>query len=218
MSCGCSSNCGCDKATCSGSGGASPCAHCGGASVTADLSPPLGKPGGPCSVVDRIIRRVRDQKLQKGLVDEVQQGEDLSNAEASKVYPVESEPGVGPVHRIIITSHGQYRMDLRGITVEDVQRALLSFLKQLADWKALKSRAYDSFAAKLEHEEVEWVDPRSKLKIVFRQESPGTFRLITTFWRGQHDPPSPKGTCVIPRKSNMPTALQLRVIARFQTA
>ncbi len=188
-----------------------------GSVVVADLNPPLGKPGGPCQVVDRILKRVVDERLQKGLVNEVQQGEDLSNAEASKVYPIEAEPGVGPIHRIVITSHGQYRMDLRGITVDDVQAALASFVKQLAFWKALKSRAYDTFAGQLERQEnVEWVDPRSKLKIVFVQVSPGTVRLITTFWRGQQASPPPRGTCISPRKTSMSTELVLRVAARFQ--
>ena len=186
--------------------------------ITADLNPPLGKPGGPCQVVDRIVKRVKDKHLQKGLVNEVQHGDDLSNAEASKVYPVEAEPGVGPIHRITITSHGQYRMDLRGITVEDVQGALASFLKQLATWKALKSPAYDTFGARLEgREHVEWVDPRSKLKIIFAQEAPGTVHLITTFWKGNVSPIAPpKGGCPVPRKEAMISDLVLRVAARFQ--
>jgi len=184
--------------------------------VTADLNPPLGKPGGPCQVVDRIVKRVRDERLQKGLVNEVQKGEDLSNAEASKVYPIEAEPGVGPIHKIVITSHGQYRMDLREITVDDVRGALASFVKQLENWRALKSPAYDTFMGRLEGKEhVEWVDPRSKLKVVFAQESPGTVRLITTFWRGQQSAPPPKGTCKIPGKAAM-DPLVLRVAARFQ--
>lgn len=207
---------GCPHCESSPDGTVAPCArHASG--PIADLSPPLGDPGGPCHVVERIVRRVRDPQLQKDLAEDVEKGVDLSNSEAAKVYKLDAEPGVGPIQQIKITAHGQYRMDLRGITVADVRQAIASFVKQLADWKALKNRAYDTYAKQLEGgENVEWVDPRSKLKVVFAKESEGIVRLITTFWRNQTNPPPT--VCKIPRKAGMDTILALRVAARYQVS
>lgn len=163
--------------------------------VVADLNPPLGKPGGPCQVVNRIEDKIPSLQLKQDLIQEVQEGQDLSNQEASKIYRLNREPGVGPVQSIEITSHGQYRMDLRRITVDHVRGALASFLQHMDRVKALNPKGYETLTKDLASgEEITWVDPRSKLKVVFRGAGWGSVRLITTYWKGRPDPAAP-GTC-----------------------
>ena len=161
--------------------------------LQADLSPPLGKPGGPCQVVQRIDKQVQNQGLKHDMIEEVEKGTDLSNQEASKVYPVGREPGVGPIRQVQITSHGQYRMDLRSIKVEDVRACLADFLKQMEEWKKAGNRAYENMGHSLEiGQKIEWTDRKTKLKIVFESIGGGTVTLISTFWKGRPDPVPPK--------------------------
>ena len=117
-----------------------------------DLHPPLGNPGGPCQVIERIERNIRSPRLKDDLVEDVNTGEDLSNQDTSKVYPILHEHGVGSIKQVEITSHGQYRMDLRGITVEDVRHAIGSLLQQMGEWRVKKNPAYErmSTARKLD--------------------------------------------------------------------
>lgn len=167
---------------------------------TADLHPPLGKPGGPCQVIQRIEKNVHSPALKGDLVEDVNHGQDLTNQDASKVYPILREHGVGPIKQVQITSHGQYRMDLRGITVDDVRRAIGSFLQQMGEWKVKKNPAYERMGQMLERgEKLEWVDPKSSLKIVLAPSGGGTATLISTFWKGRPDPPPPQGACALPR-------------------
>lgn len=164
---------------------------------TSDLQPPLGKPGGPCQV----IRRVEEQappRLQPGLIRTLEHGDDLSNAEASKVYPLDREPGVGIFRQLQVTSHAQYRMDLRGVRVDDVRGAIGNFLNQVGLWQRSGSpaatRMMDQVAS---GEKVEWVDQKTRLKVVFNQSSPGVANLVTCFWKGQPDPGPPSGSCTL---------------------
>ena len=174
----------------------------------ADLNPPLGKPGGPCYVVQRIDKQVQNPKLRDDLIDEVESGEDLSNAEASKVYGLDKEPGVGLLESILITAHGQYRMDLRGITVDDVRFALGSFAKQMDDWQKLKSPAYQRMLDLMQRgEKIEWTG-KNRLKVIF-EVAGTTARLVTTYWKGAGDPPPPRTECPLPKRAAE------RVVARF---
>jgi hypothetical protein len=181
----------------------------------ADLHPPLGKPGGPCQVVERIEHEVHNPRMQHDLVEEVEDGQDLTNQEASKIYHLDREPGVGPIRAIQITSHGQYRMDLRQITVDDVRAAIASLLKQMEQWKALKSPAYENMGNTIERgEQIAWVDPRSKLKIVFQHIGSGTIVLITTYWKGVgSNHPSPQQCTPHQRLSS--ASMSSRIVARF---
>ena len=174
---------------------------------TADLSPPLGKPGGPCQVVQRIDKTVKSPGLRTNLIDEVEHGQDLSNQDASKVYTVGREPGVGPIKQVQITSHGQYRMDLRSIRVDDVRACLADFLKQMEDWKRTGSRAYENMGKMLDDgQKIEWTDRKTRLKVVFQALGGGTVALISTFWKGVGDPAPPK---------SCPGVKAATVVARF---
>lgn len=165
---------------------------------TSDLSPPLGKPGGPCQVIRRIEDQVRQPGLKRELVEDVQQGESLSNAEAAKVYPLSREQGSGLWKQIRITSHAQYRMDLRSVTVDDLRTALGTLSAQLVAWQKAGNPAGDRLLAMIRGDEtVEWTDARTKLKIVFHEGEPGVINLVTCFWKGRPDPLPPGGTCKI---------------------
>jgi hypothetical protein len=97
----------------------------------ADLYPPLGKPSGPCKVVDRIYQRVRSTAEQQDLVNTVEGNRDLSKAQAITVYKeFDKNPAASPFRQFGISPHAQYRMDLRGISVAQVQ----GLAAKLAQW------------------------------------------------------------------------------------
>jgi hypothetical protein len=157
----------------------------------ADLSPPLGKPGGPCQVVNRIEDKIPNEQLRQDLIQDVQKGQDLSNQEASKIYRVNREPGVGAIEEIEITSHGQYRMDLRKITVDDVRRGLGSFLDHLDRLKALNPKGLENTLRGLNGgEKMVWINPRTKLVVVFQKSGPSKVTMVTSYWKGRPDPGS----------------------------
>ena len=169
---------------------------------TSDLHPPLGKPGGPCQVVERIEHNVRAPALKNDMVHEVMDGTDLSNSESSKIYPILKEHGVGDIKQVNITSHAQYRMDLRGITVDDVRHAVGSFLQQMEDWKKLGSPAYKNMSTALESgDKLEWVG-KNKLKVVLSPTGNGSVTLISAFWR-DHNEHTPPQTCTLPKNASV---------------
>jgi hypothetical protein len=168
----------------------------------ADLHPPLGRPGGPCQVIERIDKSIRSPNLKDDLIEDVNHGEDLSNKDASKVYPILREHGVGPIKQVQITSHGQYRMDLRGITVDDVRRGIGSFLQQMNEWKLRNDPAHErNTRAMQQGQKIPWTDPKTHLKLVFAPSGTGTVTLISAFWQGVPDPPPPQGACILPGKT-----------------
>jgi len=153
-----------------------------------DLVPALGYPGGPCQVVQRIEQEVRDPKLRSQLVNEIKDGDDLSNPEAAKIYDVEQERGAGFSRKLLIGPHAQYRMDLRGITVPQVRAALVSFTKILNDWKSQHDPRYVRYTTDLLGEGVNFTEPRMGLTIVFAAMGVGAIKLITAYWKGESDP------------------------------
>ncbi len=155
----------------------------------ADLTPPLGKPGGPCQVVQRIQKKVTDPSLRDDMTQEVQDGVDLSNLDAGKVYSLDVEPGVGPIRQIRITGHAQYRMDLRSITVADLRTALTSFMAQLQAWQTKRDVQYGRAMKEMEAgKKVEWTDPKLQLKVVFELTKQGVAVIISTFWKNRPNP------------------------------
>jgi hypothetical protein len=160
----------------------------------ADLHPPLGVPGGPCQVIDRIRGEVPNPRLRESLVDEVEIGDSLSNPEAARVYALDAEPmppGASRYKRFLIGPHTQYRMDLRQVTVPDVQVALKSFFHAYQVGKSQKSplarRWEEDFAR---GEPLSWTDPKSGLLVVFAILNQDV-KLITTYWEGDPDPRPP---------------------------
>ena len=161
----------------------------------ADLEPPLGYPGGPCQVVDRIEKEIRNPALRENLEDVVEKGEKVENPDAAKIYDLESEKGVGSIQKIVISPHAQYRMDLRSITVPAVRAAIKSLLKALGDWKSQKHPMHDRvMEGWSKGTNFEWVDPKLGLSVVVRPSGPSGLLLVTTYWKGEADPKAP-GAC-----------------------
>jgi hypothetical protein len=135
-------------------------------------------------VVQRILNEVQNPGVRKNLIDEVEEGGDLDNAEAGMVYPLDRERG-SFFREFYLPAHAQYRMDLRSITVADVTRALNSFATQAQQWKAARDPRYETV---LRQPRIEWLDPKTNLFVVFAQGRNGQPNLITTFWKGVPDP------------------------------
>ena len=157
-----------------------------------DLNPPLGWPGGPCQVIQRIHETIRNPRLREELVDDVEGYKGLSNADAAKVYKLELEKGGKPkfMQRLRITPHAQYRMDQRNITVPDVRVALNLFAKKFYDSKSQQGIFYRERSEDLSRgEKILWVaKPIGRLAIVFVGEGQGTVTLVTAYWEGKPDP------------------------------
>ena len=156
-----------------------------------DLSPPLGFPGGPCQVVER-IQDVRNPRLREELIEDVEKGNKLDNAEASQVYDLETERGATGTRfkRLVLTPHAQYRMDQRGVTVNEVRLALQSFHKAWGDFKSRGDVRAKEWGDKLQSSSpLLWTDPKLHLAIAITAPGKGEdVRLVTTYWVGQSDP------------------------------
>lgn len=155
----------------------------------ADLNPPLGYPGGICYVVSRIVETLHNPRLQRQLTDEVEHGHDLEGEEAKVYRPmVDKGPG-GPINQILFSSHAQYRMDLRSVTVPEVRLALRNFLKHLYDLKSRQDPEFNHLSRSLMQQSVvEWKDPKTQLFISFKLSDDKQVKIITTFWKGEPDP------------------------------
>lgn len=164
----------------------------------ADLQPPLGTGGGPCRVVNRIRHEVNSPNERDRLEDAVELGKALTNEQAAEVYDLEPEAGVGPIKRILLGPHSQYRMDLRAVTVEDIRRSLANFYKRLNDLKSRHDWEYEFTARELGNGEgVHWDDPKTGLTVVFSMVDSFTAKIVTTYWTQGHDPRAPGlGKCV----------------------
>ena len=98
-----------------------------------DKSPPLGNPGGPCHVYDRIRKKIQNERTQDALIQNMEQGNYALGAQAElaleggdlfdKVSPdsIFAWAAVSP--------HAQYRMDLRGVTLPELRSELEKFAR-----------------------------------------------------------------------------------------
>lgn len=162
----------------------------------ADLNPPLGSPGGPCRVVQRIQDRVRDPGLKDVLIQEVERGFELNNPSASKIYDVNAENSSGFFRQILIGPHAAYRMDLRTITVPIIKQAVQNFLQAMSDSKSRGGSEYKRNKEDLESgRTVEWHDRKLKVTVVLSLAGQGIARIVTVYWTGQKDPPPPRVPC-----------------------
>jgi len=174
---------------------------------TADLNPPLGVPGGPCQVLHRIEERVLNPRVREELIEEVSQGDDLDNQEASKVYSLEGERGVEgtPFKSLVLTAHVQFRMDQRSVSVSDVQAALLKFHDAYGKEKSRNSHLYTGWEKDLDRgEPIRWNSPTG-LTVVFSTRNVGVdakgrkqrqATLVTTYWTNKATPrPTSVNSC-----------------------
>lgn len=164
----------------------------------ADLNPPLGYPGGPCYLIQRILKRKLAPKTEEELIRLVERGADLDKPENQShlIYDKLLErkvPGT-QFEWIGLTSHVQYRMDLRGVTIPDIRAALMDFQKELAKEKSRKSSWWVKVQKAMDtSEEIQWVSKRlDNLVIGFivmteRKVSPGAF-VQTVYFQGEPKP------------------------------
>ncbi len=164
--------------------------------------PSLGLPSesGPCLVVNRIEQEVRSPRKRDELERKVEQGRSLTNPEAHAIYDKEVERGPGGlVKKFTLTSHAQYRMDLRGVSVTDLRMVFRNWQKQLNDWKSQHSFEYEDTAKALRSGgKIEYHDKKWGLFVVFEMISRDTAEVITVYWPGMKDPKAPGGVCQIP--------------------
>lgn len=135
-------------------------------------------------MIQRIEDTVRDPKVRAEMVHEVEQGESLDLVESRKVYPFTRERG-SFFRSFSMVPHAAYRMDWRGITVKDVIGALDSFA---AAMKALKAKNQRQYEDTLMQDKIEWVDPKTRLQIVFGVDREGSASIISAYWKGKPDP------------------------------
>jgi hypothetical protein len=168
----------------------------------ADLNPSLGFPGGACQVIERIDQEVPNLRLRDKLVDLVEDGTDLSNAQSAQVYKTEDERGPSGTRfkRMLLTPHVQYRMDLRGVNVSDLRLFFKRFQKA---WSDARSRQ-EPIARRWESDmawgsKIEWVDSQG-LFVAFSVKD-RTVTVITTYWKGVPDPrPVNESACALPSR------------------
>jgi hypothetical protein len=166
------------------------------ASRKADLSPPLGYPGGSCHAIERIEKNTRGVRDREDLISKIERGHpgtELSKEDTAKIYrDVEMERGAqGTQFRwVALTRHAQYRMDLRGVTVGDILAALADFHQAWAKEKSKgtpKSREWER-AVQMQSE-VEWM--HKGLVVGFRiidLRSGRGAQINTVFWQGSGHP------------------------------
>ena len=171
--------------------------------LLADLNPPLGVPGGPCQVIQRIRDQVPNPRLQEALVDDYEEDGKLENAEAAKVYGI--EPGDAPnasfIKGVLISAHAQFRMDQRSISVADVKQALQEFTQAYSKAKSNPKTKFisDRWDQSLAYGDKIVYDAK-KITIVFavsKHGGKGVMDLITTYpVGGGADPrPIPEASC-----------------------
>lgn len=162
----------------------------------ADLNPPLGNPGGPCFVVKRILDHVSSPASAEVLIQKVEQGREFEKTDERAVYrPLQEKGPGGSIEKMLLSPHVQYKMDLRGVPVYAVRKALKSALKQLETWQAKGDRRYNDALTLLRRENrLKWHDTESGLFISVAPNGMKSVEVVTTFWKGVEDPPAP-GKC-----------------------
>lgn len=162
----------------------------------------LGVPGGPC----HIIRDIQDERLspqmKQELIEDVEKGRDLSNSDAGRLYkPVSMTLKNVLFPRLYLTSHAQYRMNLRGVTTNEIKMALSEFDRwyqarmanpdktKPQDQRIMQSLAYG--------ETVKFEAKRLGLTVVFTVDSRKKHAvLVSTWWTGWENPSKPApGQC-----------------------
>lgn len=162
-----------------------------GSTKTADLYPPLG--GGPCRIVDRILKlRGVSPSTRDSLIRQVESDMALDNPSASDIYkPMREKTTVSPLLPYDVTSHAQYRMDLRRVTIKDLNLAVGEYFSTL---QAIRRKSDREFQFELRRRLSEgWADSRGlfiKLKV-----NNGDPIVVTVYWVGGSDPKAPPGGC-----------------------
>lgn len=157
----------------------------------ADLSPPLGYPGGSCHLMER-VREEAPVREQEGLIEKIEEGQNLTLSESSQIYGLEGERGAtgSSFKAMVLKPHAQYRMDLRGVTVADLKRYFQNFQRE---WSKRKSKGWDTWEEAVNtRRKIEWTDPKTKLFVSFQPMNPKQIAIITAFWDPADRKPRPQ--------------------------
>ena len=167
-----------------------------------DLSPPLGYPGGPCHVMQRIDDALNGP-LEESLIEKVENADDLTNPEASRIYKPEADRGATGTmfKKLVLTPHAQYRMDLRSITIPQIRMTLKGFHDHYSKEKSRGSFAFKALESELQFtREIKWVDVKTGITVVFVAMSLGgemTARIITCYRAGEDEEAIDRSQCGI---------------------
>jgi len=179
----------------------------------ADLNPALGHPGGSCYLQRRVRETVRNQKVQDYLVRQYQNGQKWKRNEEEAVYKDDYSIGKAGASfpDILLRSHAQHRMDLRGVTVKDIKKAFYDWNEEMADAR-VRGRGETLFQRRLQDSMRTpggtWFDAKNGLRLSLRLLRIGevrkgkrqipTFkvRVETAVWPGLRTPdPIPEDEC-----------------------
>jgi hypothetical protein len=163
---------------------------------------PLGLPGGPCHIIRDIEQERLPDKLKQELVEDIEKGKSLSNSDADKIYKPKRVPAkkIHLFRSIFLTSHAQYRMNLRGVTEMELQGAFNEFGRWFAARKQsdkIKPKDQRLMSDLAYGEAVRFEANRIGLTVVFAVDSRRKeARLVSCWWTGQENPPRPTpGQC-----------------------
>lgn len=156
-----------------------------------DLMPPLGAPGGVDFTTSRIEQAIKNEKLEKEMIQQVESGLSISNQNARKVYRFDDcntiQENLNIFKGFCVSSHGQFRMDQRGITVAKLKGYFFN-LEKYIERNQTNRNAQDLIYAVERGKEAKWTDPYSKnLTVVFRLQGDSA-KIITAYYKNKKDP------------------------------
>lgn len=164
----------------------------------------LGQRPGWCGVARAVVENVRDPRRRRQLVNHVEQGNELPNPEAAKIYPSQKlriAKG-GLIQYVMLTGHAAFRADLRGITIHQIADCLKDFnqylnnLKSKAQSRPSSKMLFDDFERKImTGQHLEW-DLRGLL-IAFKVERQVAI-IKTCFYKNKPNPQPPPQGCDLP--------------------
>ena len=179
----------------------------------ADLNPSLGHPGGSCYLQRRVRETVRNQKVQNYLVDQYQNEQKWNRREEEAIYKDDYSIGKAGASfpEILLRSHAQHRMDLRGVTVKDIKKAFYGWNQDMADARS-RGRGETLFQERLvgsmRRPGGTWFDADNGLRLSLRLLRMGEVRkgkrqiptykvrVETALWPGEKTPdPIPEDEC-----------------------
>ena len=157
-----------------------------------DLDPMLGYPGGICKVVKRVDDKLNEGYIEDSIIDKVENAKDLDNLEASVVYPRIVEKPLEHnklISEIELSSHAQYRMDLRGVTTGDIRIALKSFVRQYYSGKSQNTPEYIQWEYSIRTgKDINFIDRKlGNLFLAFVVKK-GRAIIMTTYFDGEQNP------------------------------
>lgn len=162
----------------------------------ADLSPPLGYPGGSCYLQNRIEENVRNPRMREQVLDVHMSGADKKPGRHEEVIydPLDEGPVKGTsIERLVIGEHAQYRMDQKGVTLPEIKAALRGFQQV---WNKERSQGVRTLSEHLQNPNKEFGFKYDDLQLFLRplRRWDGVSKIqlyLRTVYRPGIDTPNP---------------------------